>query len=81
MKKFDHRKVVGLGVVALAALATMGTAPAFDRQIRLESKDGRRVYFNARLDGNDDVRLIRRLSDRPCIEKWAIVGRAVVSRR
>jgi hypothetical protein len=68
MKKFDHKKVAGFGIVALAALAAMGAAPAFDRQVRLESKDGRRAYYRTTLDGNDRVRLIRRLSDRPCIE-------------
>lgn len=49
------------GLIAVSAYAIVDT-----RRIRVESEDGRREY--RRIDHDGQVRLVRRLSDKPCIQ-------------
>jgi hypothetical protein len=57
----------GMYVIGAIALTTLSAFAFFDwRQVTIESNDGKRVY--KRVDHDGSVRLLRRLSDKPCVQ-------------
>lgn len=56
----------GLVMVGILAMAIGSALAVQDRQVTVESKDGKRVH--KRVDHEGRVRLVRQLSDKPCRE-------------
>ncbi len=56
----------GFVLVSLFALVAGSAFAVQDRQVTIESKDGKRVY--KRVDHEGRIRLVRQLSDKPCRE-------------
>jgi hypothetical protein len=75
----NHKNVARLGVGALIAIVTMGIAGAWDHTVKVESNDGHRARHDERIDRGLTVRLVRQLSDRPCVEgrSWGWDSRGI----